>query len=367
MATILGGADRANLQFPSHDFRAWSSAGPYPGGVLSPRVLASPWTESSTVYRGDKLVTKSLHDAYGDEIATRTIGQVRPRPYVGERATMNEPLLRGPRNYHSLAPESHAQSLVDRLDGRDGRIIDRDCVTVGAAQVPVSTDLELRNLDPSGLRSHAELLYRTLGPDRVVIPPPNDRTDLLAWVHRVQRLHSRTEVAKSVRPLERTPYRSPWRAPWLDSIHARQQMTTEQNETRTVRGLLGDEVQMVGGTQTTSALDQNTGERFVHSRTRSLSPLGYSHRSTYLDNPIWKRSPLTNLERADRYADPFVRSTDNLTDPLYRHRHLDDQFLARPSLTRSTLHLDDPLLLRSTRLRAEPGLDSDWRSSVRMM
>jgi len=370
MATILGGADRANLQFPSNDFRAWSSAGPYPGGVLGPRVLASPWKESSIVDRGDRIVTKSLHDVYGDEISTRTIGLVRPRPYIGERTTTNETMLRGPRSYHNLAPQSNAQSLVDRLDGSDGRVIDRDCVAVGDARIPVSTDLELRNLDQSALRNHADLLFRTLGPDHVLIPPPDARADLLPWVHRVQRLHSRSELPKSVRPLERTPYRSAWRAPWLDSIHARQQMITEENGTRTVRGLLGDEVQMVAGIQTTSALDQHTGERFVHSQTRSLSPVGNLHRSSYLDDPIWKRQPLTNLERADRHADPLVHSVQNLSEPLYKHRHWDDQFLARPLLTRSDLCVDNPFLLRSSRLIPESGLDSDvaaWRSSVRMM
>jgi len=367
MATILGGADRANLQIPSNDFRAWSSAGPYPGGVLSPRVLASPWVEKSTVDRGDRIVTKSLHDAYGDEIKARTIGQVRPRPYIGERTTTNEPMLRGSRSYHSLAPQSHAESLIDRLDGRDGRIIDRDCVTVDDARVPVSTDLELRNLDESALKTRADLLFRTLGPERVALSPPSARTDLLAWIHRVQRLHSRSELAKSVRPLERTPYRTPWRAPWLDSMHSRQQMTTEKDGTRTVRGLLGDEVQMEGGTQTTSALDQNTGEKFVHSKTRSLSPVGGAlHRSSYLDDPIWRRQPLTNLERANRDADPRVRSTENFSDPLlHRHRRWDDQFLARTSL----FCLDDPLLLRRSGFPADATLDSDvapWRSSVRM-
>jgi hypothetical protein len=184
----------------------------------------------------------------------------------------------------------------------------------------------------------------------------------------VQHLHARSELPKSVRPLERTPYRSPWRAPWLDSIHARKQMTTEKDGTKTVRGLLGDEVQMKGGTQTTSALDQNTGERFVHSQTRSLSPVGGALRSSsYLDEPIWRREPLANLDRANRHADPLVRSTDNhISDELlYRHRHWNDHFFARTS----SFCLDDPLLLHSNLLAASK-LDSDvaaWRSSVRTL
>jgi CubicO group peptidase (beta-lactamase class C family) len=245
---------------------------------------------------------------------------------------------------------------------------------VDDAHVPVATDLELRNLDQAALKNHAELLYRTLGPERVVLSPPNARADLLAWCHRVQRLHSRSELLKSVRPLERRSLasQSPWRAPWLDSIHARQQMTTEKDGTKTVRGLLGDEVQMDGKTQTTSALDQNTGERFVHSQTRSLSPVGGAlRRSSYLDDPLWRREPNYRLcigGTTDRHAgDPLVRSSvDNLTDPLlYRHRRWNDQFLSRTS----SFCLDDPLLLRS-RLLADSKLDADvaaWRSSVRML
>lgn len=135
-----------------------------------------------------------------------------------------------------------------------------------------------------------------------------------------------------------------------------------------MRGLLGDEVQMKGGTQTTLALDQNTGERFVHSQTRSLSPVGGAlRRSSYLDDPIWRREPLTQDQRADRHADPLVRSTDNhISDELlYRHRRWDDHFFARTS----SFCLDDPLSLHS-KLLAESKLDSDvadWRSSVRML
>lgn len=99
----------------------------------------------------------------------------------------------------------------------------RDSVLIGDVQVPISTETELRSLDRLALRDRADLLYRTLGSDRVMIRPPDAYDDLVSWILRIQRVHLEEFRAARLRAYERDPLArdplarlDPLDRPWRD-------------------------------------------------------------------------------------------------------------------------------------------------------
>jgi len=102
----------------------------------------------------------------------------------------------------------------------DAPLAIRDSVVIGDVQVPISSEAELRSLDRLSLRDRADLLYRTLGSDRVMIRPPDAYDDLVSWILRIQRVHLEEFRAArlGLRAYERNPLArlDPLDRPWRE-------------------------------------------------------------------------------------------------------------------------------------------------------
>jgi len=85
--------------------------------------------------------------------------------------------------------ETELRNLGLDLYAWDTPLAVRDSVLVGDVQVPISSEAELRSLDRLALLDRADLLYRTLGSDRIMIRPPDAYDDLVSSILRIQRVH----------------------------------------------------------------------------------------------------------------------------------------------------------------------------------
>lgn len=362
---------------------AWAIAGPYPGTVLSPRVL-SPSREKTTITTdrfGDKIETKTYRDALGDEVLRRAVvnrlGDVIETttvsgPHVGERLTSERPIAPVHMRNAGLRDDGlldmREKTYADRLDDLKAR----------------STYLD----DPLWTRSSKYL-------DRPLWTRPSRYLNDPLWTYRSMSYIDDPKWRRSALNDDTVSLKDPRRAlsptTWNDSILSprvmsprRETSTTvtdnfgDRIETKTLRDAFGDEVvsrtvtdrfgDSVKTTSTGHVRDPRflMGEKTRILRTRSGSPIRrirddlladegktpifaeeridlLNKHAEYLDDPMWRRTatyahePVVNRSGAQYLEDPWwTKGSRYLNDPVVRmNSYMDD-----PSWRRSTVHPD---------------------------
>lgn len=295
--------------------RAWASAGPYPGRLLSPRSEKTILTRDRF---GDVVETRAVTDAAGDTVETTVTG----RNGILRGSYLDDPLYRGSylddplyrRSVYPLRAWDRAY-LSPRHESVTKTTNGLDTVETTVADNAVTGDQEVTR------RVHNNVT----GEDQVTT---SVRTP-------------RGERVSTTRSLSPTGLRDS-RILFDDLLDPRRRGLREDF-------LLNDLRTKTFNDRITSGLDK---------------------RSLYLDDPQWRR-PKTRIDdpllARHYYGDPLRRyaSIDSLTyDPLYQYSALDyplagDYRLADPLYNdflyrRSAYAVDDPLYRRSAYLRTDP-------------
>jgi len=301
--------------------RAWASAGPFPGRLMSP---CSEKTILTRDRYGNLVETRAVSDAFaGESVETTLTGRYGEQlqetrvldPYSGRthvcrlrsespkssilRGSLDDPLYRRS-VYPSRAWDSAHETRTRSTNGRD-------TLETTTSDNPVTGDHEVTQ------RVH----NKVTGEDQVIHSVRTPRGE-------------RVSTTRSLSPTL-TP-----RIHFDDLLDPRRRVLREN--------FLLDDL-----------------------RTKTFNDRldsGLSKRSLYLDDPQWRR-PKTHVDdpllaRPRYYADPLFRQArvDSLYDPLYQHSALDYRLadgLCNDHLHRRTAYaVDDPLYRRSAYLMADP-------------
>jgi len=285
--------ERHFLPLVMASLRAWASAGPYPGRLLSPR------TEKTTLTRdrfGDVVETRAVSDAFAGEASeTRVIG--RHGDHVHETRVLTP---RGERvsRTRSLSPHAAPRVLFDDLLDPRRRVLREDFLL---------DDLRTKTFND---RLHCGLNSRSMYLDDPLWRRPKTHVDDPA--------------------LARTQYLGAY----SDPLYRRSHIDTHALD-HPLRPHSALDYRLAGdyGLADTARLRGDYHNDHLYKRTAYDLDDPLNRRSAYLmSDPLYRRSALDDpLYRRSALDDPLYRRSA-LDDPLYRRSALDDPLYGRSAL-----------------------------------